>query len=78
MVYNSFCFRAQIPESTSQVVHKEASRDDPKKRQPDIRRAKDVLGWEPKVTVDEGLKKTIEYFREERSTSPLGKRTVLW
>jgi len=37
--------------------------DDPKVRQPDITRAKSVLGWEPKVDFDEGIKKTIDYFR---------------
>jgi dTDP-glucose 4,6-dehydratase len=37
--------------------------DDPKVRQPDISRAKKILGWEPKVQFEEGIKKTIEYFR---------------
>jgi dTDP-glucose 4,6-dehydratase len=37
--------------------------DDPKVRQPDITRAKEVLGWEPRVGFEEGIKKTIEYFR---------------
>ena len=37
--------------------------DDPKVRQPDITRAKSVLGWEPKVDFDEGIRKTIDYFR---------------
>jgi dTDP-glucose 4,6-dehydratase len=38
--------------------------DDPKVRQPDIARAKKVLGWEPRVGFEEGIKKTIEYFRD--------------
>jgi dTDP-glucose 4,6-dehydratase len=38
--------------------------DDPKVRQPDITRAKKVLGWEPRVNFDEGIKKTIDYFRQ--------------
>jgi nucleoside-diphosphate-sugar epimerase len=38
--------------------------DDPKVRRPDIGRAKALLGWEPAVTLEEGLKKTIEYFRK--------------
>jgi dTDP-glucose 4,6-dehydratase len=38
--------------------------DDPKVRQPDITRAKKVLNWEPRVEFDEGIKKTIDYFRE--------------
>ncbi len=37
--------------------------DDPKQRQPDIRRARDVLGWEPKTSLSDGLSRTIEYFR---------------
>jgi UDP-glucuronate decarboxylase len=38
--------------------------DDPKQRQPDITRAKELLGWEPKIGLDEGLSRTIEYFRQ--------------
>jgi UDP-glucuronate decarboxylase len=37
--------------------------DDPKRRKPDITLAKELLGWEPKVPLQEGLAKTIEYFR---------------
>jgi dTDP-glucose 4,6-dehydratase len=37
--------------------------DDPKVRQPDITRAKKVLSWEPRVEFDEGIKKTIDYFK---------------
>jgi len=37
--------------------------DDPRVRQPDITRARTLLGWEPRVDVDEGLAKTIEWFR---------------
>jgi dTDP-glucose 4,6-dehydratase len=45
--------------------------DDPKVRQPDITRAKEVLGWEPRVDFEEGIKKTIEYFREAlKRTAP--------
>lgn len=38
--------------------------DDPKVRQPDITKAKEILGWEPKITREEGLKRTYEYFKE--------------
>ena len=38
-------------------------KDDPKQRRPDITRAKTILGWEPQVQLEEGLKRTIEYFR---------------
>ena len=37
--------------------------DDPRVRQPDITRARSVLGWEPRVKFDEGMEKTIDYFR---------------
>ncbi|MGW1454296.1 UDP-glucuronic acid decarboxylase family protein [Salegentibacter agarivorans] len=45
------------------VVYKELPEDDPLKRQPDIRRAKEVLGWEPKVSRTEGMKITYNYFK---------------
>jgi UDP-glucuronate decarboxylase len=49
--------------STSQIIKKELPLDDPKQRQPDISKARQVLGWEPDVTLDEGLIKTIDYFK---------------
>ena len=50
--------------SDSKVVFEELPVDDPKVRRPDISRAKDVLGWEPKVGLGEGLKRTVEYFKK--------------
>ncbi len=44
--------------------------DDPKTRQPDITKARAVLGWEPKVPLDEGLTRTIDYFRSLLATPP--------
>jgi dTDP-glucose 4,6-dehydratase len=49
--------------STSRVVYRPLPTDDPKVRQPDITRARTLLGWEPKVSLEEGLTSTIEYFR---------------
>lgn len=49
--------------SKSKLVNKELPLDDPKVRQPNIEKAKKILGWEPKVSRAEGLKITIEYFR---------------
>jgi len=46
------------------VVHKELPVDDPKQRRPDITKAKEILGWEPKVHRSEGLKVTYEYFKQ--------------
>ena len=49
--------------SKSKIVHMPLPADDPKQRRPDITLAKDALGWQPEVGLDEGLSKTIEYFR---------------
>ncbi len=49
--------------SKSKVIYKPLPTDDPKQRRPDITRARTLLGWEPKVQLEEGLVKTIEYFR---------------
>ena len=49
--------------STSRIVYRPLPEDDPKVRQPDITRAKTLLGWEPKVALEQGLETTIEYFR---------------
>ena len=49
--------------STSRIVYEPLPTDDPKVRQPDITLARTLLGWEPKVSLDQGLGKTIEYFR---------------
>ena len=46
-----------------QIEHKPLPVDDPKVRQPDITRAKTILGWEPKVDFDKGIRETIEFFR---------------
>src|SRR6476620_4240423 len=49
--------------SKSRIVYRPLPEDDPKVRQPDITRARTLLGWEPKVPLDEGLTKTLAYFR---------------
>ena len=51
--------------SKSQIVYKPLPEDDPKVRKPDITRARTLLGWEPKVSLEEGLGNTIEYFRQK-------------
>ena len=55
----------QITNSKSKIVYKELPVDDPQVRQPDISKAKRVLGWEPKTSRLDGLKKTMEYFKEK-------------
>jgi dTDP-glucose 4,6-dehydratase len=55
----------EITGSKSAIVYKPLPQDDPQVRQPDITKAKRVLGWEPKVGLEQGLARTIEYFREK-------------
>lgn len=50
--------------SNSKITYEELPSDDPRQRQPNIEMAKDKLGWEPIITLDEGLPKTISYFQE--------------
>jgi dTDP-glucose 4,6-dehydratase len=51
--------------SRSRIVYRPLPTDDPKVRQPDISRARTLLGWSPKIELEEGLVKTIEYFRKK-------------
>jgi UDP-glucuronate decarboxylase len=54
-----------VPKSKSKIVYKALPEDDPKQRQPNISLAKKKLAWEPKIELDEGLIKTIEYFKSQ-------------
>jgi dTDP-glucose 4,6-dehydratase len=54
----------KITQSTSSITTKPLPVDDPKQRRPDIGRARSLLGWEPKVSLEEGLEKTISFFRD--------------
>jgi dTDP-glucose 4,6-dehydratase len=51
--------------SKSRIIYKPLPTDDPKQRRPDITRARTLLGWEPKVQLEEGLVHTIDYFRKK-------------
>jgi UDP-glucuronate decarboxylase len=53
-----------LTDSRSRLVFAPLPADDPVQRQPDIARARELLGWEPAVPLDEGLKRTVAYFRE--------------
>jgi dTDP-glucose 4,6-dehydratase len=55
----------QMTGSKSRIVFRPLPTDDPQVRQPDITRAKTLLGWEPKVALDQRLTSTIDYFREK-------------
>ncbi len=52
----------ELTGSKSEVIFKPLPQDDPRQRKPDITRAKEVLGWEPRIPLEQGLKKTIAYF----------------
>jgi dTDP-glucose 4,6-dehydratase len=59
----------ELTGSKSAIVYKPLPEDDPQVRQPDITKARNILGWEPKVKLEEGLLKTIEYFRTKLADS---------
>src|SRR3954447_11233921 len=67
----------QIIGGGSEIVYKPLPVDDPKVRQPDITRAKKVLGWEPRVPFEEGIVHTIEYFRGCIERGMFGERTEI-
>lgn len=56
--------------SKSEIIEKPLPKDDPKQRRPDITRARQILGWEPKVDRSEGLAKTLEYFKKAVDAVP--------
>ena len=53
----------ELTGASSEIVHEDLPADDPKKRKPDISKAKKLLDWEPRVTLEDGLRRTIEYFK---------------
>ncbi len=54
--------------SSSELVYKPLPEDDPKQRRPDLTRARRVLGWEPRTSLEAGLVRTIAYFRDRLTT----------
>jgi dTDP-glucose 4,6-dehydratase len=54
-----------LASSRSEIVFKPLPQDDPRQRQPDITRARKLLGWEPSVGLEDGLRRTLEYFRAQ-------------
>jgi dTDP-glucose 4,6-dehydratase len=53
--------------TTAELDFKPLPQDDPKRRQPNITKARKILGWEPKVSLEDGLKETIDYFQRQPS-----------
>ncbi|MDP7260492.1 MAG: SDR family oxidoreductase [archaeon] len=54
----------ELSDSISQVIFKKLPEDDPKQRKPDINLAREVLGWDPQVSLKEGMSLTVKYFKE--------------
>jgi len=64
LTIEEFAARIQrLTGTTSEILRKPLPEDDPKQRQPDITRAKKLLGWEPKVALEDGLRETIRWFQ---------------
>lgn len=58
----------ELSNSKSEIIFKTLPADDPKQRRPDITQARKILEWEPKIELEEGLKRTIAYFDEILTT----------
>lgn len=54
----------ELTNSSSKIIYEDLPQDDPTKRQPDITLAREVLDWQPKIQLEDGLKKTITYFKQ--------------
>jgi len=54
----------EVTQSSSKIRHEELPVDDPRQRQPDISKAKRLLGWEPKINLETGLRLSLDYFRQ--------------
>ncbi len=67
-------FAGRIREFTGNgvpVKYMPLPQDDPKQRQPDITKAREILGWSPKVTLEEGMRTTVEYFKKKIAAAPV-------
>ncbi len=60
----------KISSLPTRIKHEAARPDDPTRRQPDISKAKKLLDWEPTISIDEGLARTLEYFKQEVQWHP--------
>ncbi len=69
----------ELTGSRSQIVFRPLPKDDPTRRQPDVTLGREILGWEPKVPLEHGLRKTIQYFEEVLAgTAPAAHAQTAW
>tara|TARA_A100001015_G_scaffold318228_1_gene437472 strand:- start:4520 stop:5461 length:942 start_codon:yes stop_codon:yes gene_type:complete len=61
--------KSLFPKTNSKIIFKKLPEDDPLQRKPDISKAKEILNWEPKIQIDEGLKKTVGFFMSITKTT---------
>jgi nucleoside-diphosphate-sugar epimerase len=67
----------ELTESSSELRYLPLPEDDPKTRKPDNTRARELLGWQPEISLREGLSRTIKYFRGLQEEKRLGSATIL-
>jgi dTDP-glucose 4,6-dehydratase len=67
----------KVTESKSPIVHEPLPQDDPKQRRPDISKAKRLLGWEPKIDLETGLKLSMDYFKQAIELETSGKQQAV-
>jgi nucleoside-diphosphate-sugar epimerase len=67
----------ELTGSSSEIRYLPLPEDDPKTRQPNIALARKLLGWQPEISLREGLSRTIEYFRRLQEEERLGSPTIL-
>ncbi len=67
----------ELTGSSSEIRYLPLPEDDPRTRKPDITRARELLGWQPEISLREGLSRTIEYFRRLQGEKRLGSPTIL-
>jgi dTDP-glucose 4,6-dehydratase len=59
--------------SKSKIAYQPLPQDDPKQRRPDITKARTLLGWEPRIDLESGLRTSLDYFRKAVAEEPIAK-----
>jgi dTDP-glucose 4,6-dehydratase len=67
----------KVTGSNSPIAYEPLPQDDPKQRRPDISKARRLLGWEPKIDLEAGLKRSMEYFKQAIELETSGKQQAV-